>query len=279
MSTGGAGPRGTIAAAAATLLLALAACSGPETLPANGPQRAEEVLRRALARPLPRTLQGLTRMEAFVDGQARKGQVLARIAMPDRAQLQALTPSLDLIAVFATDGQRFVTYERGADACRVGRACPQNMGRLVPIALPPGELVPLLLGRPPVLIGEDGAGGPGATLAWDADRAAYRVRIVQAPTRLRQDVWVQPGSWRILATVLYRGGERVASVAYGQLDALGPAGPPTLLRMQTARPKIDLSLELRDVTLDASIEPDAFTPPCPLGMRAVELPCAATRGR
>ena len=193
------------------------ACSGARTaLPADGPQQADEVLRRALARPLPKTLQGLTRMEAFVDGEARKAQVLARVAMPDRAQLQALTPSLDLVALFATDGQRFVTYERGADVCRGGRACAQNMGRLVPIALPPSELVPLLLGRPPVLIGEDADGGPGATLGWDPKRAAYRIRIVQASTGLRQDVWVQKGSWRILATVLYRDGARVASVGGSQ---------------------------------------------------------------
>ena len=51
---------------ASLLLVLLTACAGARTsLPAAGPQRAADVLARALARPLPKTMQGLTRVEQF----------------------------------------------------------------------------------------------------------------------------------------------------------------------------------------------------------------------
>ena len=85
-------------------LVTLSACGGGRTrLPEQGPKTAEAVLKSALSVPLPRTLQAMSRMDSYVRGQARKADVLLRIERPGRAQFQALTPTLDLLAVLATD--------------------------------------------------------------------------------------------------------------------------------------------------------------------------------
>lgn len=252
-------------------LIALVGCSGPRVAPpATGPKTAAAILARAAAAPMPQTLQGMTRLEAFVQGKARKADVLVRIARPDRAQFQALSPTMDLIAVMATDGQRFVSFERGADRCFKGRACPSNLARLVPIALPADELVSALLGRPPLL------DATRRQAQWDGERGAWQIRIGDEGARRRQEVWVQPGSWRFLASVLYEDGQRTASIAYGDLSEGADPMPPRRMRLQLPLREVDMSIELRDVTMNEPIEAEAFSIPCPAGTMHVTLPCEAT---
>lgn len=246
-------------------LLLLAACAGAPTkqttLPADGPQRAADVLAQALARALPQTLQGLTRVEQFAP-EVLKGQVLLVVQRPASVQFQALAPTLDLLALMSTDGERFISFQRGGSQCLTGAACPRNLSRLVPIALPPAQLAEALLGRPPLLA--DAA----PTLAWDAERQLYRVGLRSGDQR--EEVYVRPGSFAFAGAVLYRGDERVASLAYGAPDVRGlPASLHYKGRGQ------DVSIALREVTVDAPVQPEVWAVRCPDGAQVVELSCEA----
>lgn len=248
----------------------LPGCSGAQKLPPNGPQSPDAVLAKALAVPLARTLQGMSRLESYVDGEARKADVLLRVQAPHAAQFQALTPTLDLIAVLTTDGDRFSSFERGASHCYTGKACAANIARIVPIALPPEQMVEAVLGRPPLLSSKR------RKLSWDADKNAYVVQIGPTLDGHSQKVWIRPRDYRFLASIIYRRGQRVASIAYGGHDKIAKLGPPEVMRMKVAANKTDMSLQLREVEINAEIEPGAFATGCPTGTVAVDLPCAAT---
>jgi hypothetical protein len=248
--------------ACAFLVLATVACTGAQhALPADGPTRPEEVLQRALARPLPQTLQGMARLDAYVGKQARKVDLLLVVQLPASVQFQALAPTLDLMALLSTDGKTFVSFERGAAACYTGPACPQNLGRLVPIELPPEQLAQMLLGRPPLLE------SPEKTLHWDQDRGLYRVDIGPA-AGAHQQVFVTPAEFRFVGTVLYKGEERVGSVQY---DGTSAGGVPKLLKFKAKN--TDVSVEMRDVLADKSVQPEVFAVQCPQGTKVVTLPC------
>jgi hypothetical protein len=253
-------------------MVVVVGCSGAgERPPTGGPQTAEDVLAAAWSRPLPKTLSGRARMEAYVDGKARKADLLVQIERPGRVHLQALTPTLEMVAVLATDGERFTSFERGGRECATGRACPRNMARLLPLALPPAQLAEALLGRPPLIVAP-GAAGERA-LRWDGERRAWRVELRAPP--LRQELWVRPPRMDVLASRLWRGDGLLLSVAWADHDRFGAQGPPARMRVRTAADKVDLSVELREVERDAPIEAEAFAVPCPSGMAVRELPCAA----
>jgi len=254
-------------ALALALAPAVVACSGASKLPADGPKTAGAVLAMALARPLAKSVQGMSRLEAFVDGKARKADVVLLVERPDRAQFKALTPTLDLVAVMSTDGRRFTSFERGAKRCYVGDACAKNMARLVPIALPPRQLVEAVLGRPPLIDAQS------QKLSWDSERKAYRILRVTADGRWQQELWIRPKTFEILASVVKRDGKKVASIAYGKLGKYGKNTPPGIMRLKLPERKIDMSLTLRDVTVNEDILDEAFALPCPAGTIAVELPC------
>lgn len=257
------------------LLLATAAlsvdCAGAQsTRPSDGPSSADQLLKRALARPMARTLQGMTRLDSYVDGAARKADVLIRLAAPDKVQFQALSPTMDLLAVLTTDGQRFVSYERGGRRCYTGKACPSNLARLVPMAMPADQLVAAIVGRPPILP------APERSLHWDEAKKAWRVHLGGARDRDQQDVWITHGDYRFRGSVIYRQSKRVASIAYGGLPKGDAIGAPRRLRLQIPERKIDMSLELREVTVNEAIDARDFAIPCPTGTLEVRLPCEAS---
>ncbi|MSP90221.1 MAG: hypothetical protein EXR79_00210 [Myxococcales bacterium] len=241
------------------------ACSGPQLggWPREGPQTADAVLARALARPTPNTLQGTARLDAFIDGERRSGTLLIALAAPHSLQVQVLSPTLDLLALVATDGKRFTSFQRGGRQCQTGVACAASLGRLLPIPLPPEQLVGAWLGRPPLFDGT-------RTLHWDAERSLYRIDIEHA-ARLQQ-VFVRPDTFAFAGSVLLRDGARVASLAYeGE-----KAGVPARLRWQAPGDKVDVTVELRDVEAGVAIEPGRFQIACPTGMAVIELPCDAS---
>ena len=242
--------------------LALAGCSGATRMPTDGPQTADDVLAKAAAVAYPQHVQGTARMDAYTEGERRAGNLLLFLQRPNKAQVQALSPTLDLLALLSTDGERFTSFERGGKQCLVGPACPANLARLVPIALPASQLVGVLVGQPPL------HDAPERTLAWDRDRGLYRVRIGQ-PAGQHQDVYIEPGSFRYAGAVWYRGRERIASVQYaGRKGSL-----PEVLRLQSSRPKTDLTLSWREPDTEEPPDADTFAVSCPEGMPVVELGC------
>ena len=243
----------------------LTGCSGASQMPSDGPQTADAVLATALAKPLPNTVAGMARLDSYVKGEARKADLLVIVRRPAAVQMQALTPTSDLIAILSTDGQRFISFERGGAECHTGLACPQNLARLLPIALPPQQLAEALLGRPPLL------DLPTKTLRWDEAKSAYRIDISGPGSSRRQEVYVLPRSFRFLGTVLYEGAARVGSIAYD--GAVGTDGPPKTFRFRSKAQDLDVSVTLRDVEVNGAVGDDVFDVQCPQGARVVELPC------
>ncbi|MBM4342677.1 MAG: hypothetical protein FJ100_04810 [Deltaproteobacteria bacterium] len=243
----------------------IAGCAGPQTGAPPGESLTADALIASLVRPQVKTLQGTARLEAYADGQRRSATVLVVASRPSSLQFQALTPTLDLVALSNCDGDRFLTFERGGDACYVGKACPRNLARVLPLPLPVDGLVAALLGDLPVLQ----APAEHRTLAWDGEKSLYRLDL-GAATALHQQVYVEPKTRRAVGAVWYFGAERLASLQY---DGDAVASLPRTLRVKTTRPQADMTLELREVTADQPVDPTVFAVACPDGMRTVDLPC------
>lgn len=255
-------PSRYLAVACGLSLLTAAACSGATRMPTDGPQTADDVLAKAATVAYPQHVQGTARMDAYTEGERRAGNLLLFLQRPNKAQVQALSPTLDLLALLSTDGERFTSFERGGKQCLVGPACPANLSRLVPIALPADQLVGVLVGLPPLY------SAPERTLTWDSERGLYRVRIGHSSGQ-HQDVYIEPRTFRYAGAVWFRGTARLASVQYaGRKGSL-----PEVLRLQSSRPKTDLTLTWREPDTEEAPDADTFSVSCPDGMPVVELGC------
>ena len=247
-------------------LLALVACSAPQlAMPADGPQSVA-ALRAKIVQRKGTTLQGTARLDAYVDGDRKSATVLVVAAMPQSLQIQALTPTLDLVALLSTDGQRFITFERGAAVCYVGNACPQNLSRLMPLPLAAPAMVQALLGN----VTLQDVPADQQRVAWDAERSLYRLELGNAAGWMQQ-VFIAPQTFAQVGAVWWLKGVRQVSLQYeGEVVA---GGPPKLLKIKSTAQKMDLTLEMREVQVDQPVAADVFTVACPDGTRHVELPC------
>jgi len=249
------------------------ACTKEIAEPSDGPKTGTDLLLRLRAAASKiKTLQAETRMEIYGKDDVKKGKVLVVAERPNRVQFQALSPTDDMLAVLATNGARFTSFERGGSTCFQGDACPRNMARLVPIALPPASLVSALLGDVPLIDADE------VTSSWIAKGGHYRLELRAKPAAhgeppYAEVIEIEPTRLRPVRGELRRGDTLLWTLEFEEPLAFSPSGPPKRLRFQMPRQAIDLSVEFRDVTLDDPIEPILFDVACPEGARVEVLPC------
>lgn len=196
------------------------------------------------------------------------------VSRPGSVRFEALSPSGDFLALLVSDGERFVSFERGRDECYVGPACPANVGRLLPIALPPEAVVAVLLGEAPLIAHDDEA------VAWNERTGRYDVTL-SAPARdERETIAFAPDDLVARRAEVRRGDDVVFRVGFDDHEREGPTALPLRIRFRMPKQDVDLSIEYRDVeTNPEGLAPETFQFECPAGTQVWELACDETPAR
>ena len=81
---------------------------------------------------------------------ARGDDAVMDAEAPDRVRLESLSFFGDPLAVLSSDGHQFALHDVKRNEFIQGEASAENVSRLLPLRLPPEELVSLVLGVPPL---------------------------------------------------------------------------------------------------------------------------------
>ena len=130
--------------------------------------------------------------KARIDARGKKGnvQLFVAVAAPASVHLEVLDFFGKPSGILVSDGHRFVLFTSEAAVWQRGAATAENVARVLPVSLPPAQLVSMLLGRAPRL--ED----PAPTLAPDPEENLWRVSL-HAGARTQQ-LWIDPARKRVL---------------------------------------------------------------------------------
>jgi hypothetical protein len=243
------------------------ACPAHTPEPEDAPRDPEVVLgwvRSRLAGIQSLTLEGFA--TAYSDQGARKGKVAILARRPADLHMMALDPTDNLVAALASNGKHFVNFERGAAVCYTGEACPANVARLLPVALPGEAVVDLLLGGAPIIPHTK------ATLRWDPRAGAHQVTLEGADGR-RQNLWVLHKGGEVRRMAIDEGGSQALEVEFDDYRPVDGVQMPGELALEMARGHVDLKLSYRQVSLRDAHQDDAFQMACPAGTRVETLPC------
>lgn len=210
------------------------------------------------------------RASLYSDDGARKGKMTLLLRRPASLQVSAWSPTDDLLAILASDGERFTWFERGEGDCHVGRSCPENVGRLLPLAMEGRDVVDLLLGVAPVVRHHE------RSVTWDRRAGAYLLTLVGDGVRER--IWVAHGSGDVKRAVLERGGTRDFEVSFDDHRESSGRRMPHEVSVKARRGNVDLKLVYREVTFGGPLGEDVFRVPCPDGTRVETLPCPGEEG-
>jgi hypothetical protein len=193
--------------------------------------------------------------KARVDARGKKGnvQLFVGVAAPASVHLEVLDFFGKPSGILISDGQRFVMYASDEGVWQRGAANAENVSRVLPVSLPPEQLVSMLLGRAPRL--QDSA----PTLAVDAEENLFQVTL-HGDGRT-QDLWVDPGRKRVVRsrvdgpggyTLTFQDFEDVRGVPFPRSIAFAGQG--------------SVALQYTDLRLGEQPEPALFVPEAPPGV-------------
>jgi hypothetical protein len=246
-------------------VLVLAGCPKPVVVPQTpidfGPQgrltdpsvALEAVVAR---RAKMRSIQG--EAKATVETPQGGGKVTELVAaeLPARLRLDAVT-MLGPAASLASDGERYQFADHEHKRFYDGPAVADSIARLLPVRIPPAELVSLLLGQPPLLEGAQ-------PLSLEVDDAHGVYLLTLGHLGDREVLGLDPATLRPVKVLME---DRPGLSAYrAELrEYEGEADLPKIVRVSTADGTGSIELKWRERDVNPVLEPGMFTLKMPDG--------------
>lgn len=162
-------------------------------------------------------------------------------------------------AVLVTDGKSFYLFQEGR--YYRGPATAANVARAFPLAMPPEQLVGLLLGQAPRIEPEK------VTMKTDSGANAYVLTLVRGP--VSQTLWIHPKNHRVLRSVVPGAGGY--EVSFDELQETGPLVFPRRIVVDAPAEKVHLELRYTDVALNEEPDPSLFSTEPPEGVPVIEV--------
>ena len=266
-------PARALAGAAPRLLLPgvflAAACAvTPEVPELPAPSVRPEVLleRLAAGEAAVTTLRALASVRyEGPTGSGSASQVIV-VALPDRARLEVLSPVGTAVLLLAIRGDGLTLHAPARREYGVGRATPDTLGRLIRMPVPPGPLLRLLAGLPPLPVR---AGDPRVQVV--RDERVVRVESVDGP--FWQRLWTGPdGAW-LTRGELGEAGTLLLRFQFGDRRLLDGTPFPFLVAVEGVGARTRLTIRYETVRLNGPVEAELFDLPRPAdpGTRILDL--------
>lgn len=226
----------------------------------GAPKSAEELLARVeFAEAQVTSLNGDAKL--FVDSPQGRGAVDLFVAVAPPASLHI--EQLDFFgrpqAVMITDGQAFGLFQDGQFLR--GPATPQNLGRLLPVVIPPHELAAVLLGRAPRIAYE------ALEMRFDDRQQVFVLTLKKGAAT--QTLEISAPSYRVTRSTAQ--GFDAYELRFSGLTEQNGVLLPKSVTLIAASAKTKLELTLKTVTLNEEPDPSMFVPEAPPDVPVVEV--------
>lgn len=191
----------------------------------------------------------------YVDTPQGKGSVnlFVAVAHPALIHIEQLDFFNRPQGVLVTDGANVGLYDAKDGKYYRGPASPANLGRFLPVVLPPAELAALMLGRAPRL--------PSASMDMSFDDKLGVYVLTLARDGVTQTLHVQPPSYRVVKSTVT--GRAVYDVEFSDIADYGAVTLPKKVKLTAASAKTTVELTWKDVTINEPPDLTLFdlTPP------------------
>jgi hypothetical protein len=179
---------------------------------------------------------------------------------PDRLRIESRDFFGNVTAILAVDGQELTLLDARAGVFYRGAATAANVGRLVPVALAPSELVTLLCGSVPLLDGDPVDLQP-------AD-GAWRLTLRHGGEEQELDV---VGGGAVVRSRLRRAGASALEADLQGHRLQGGQRLPAEVALRAPLTGVALSLRWREQEVNGHPDPALFRQAPPPGAKVVEL--------
>jgi len=198
--------------------------------------------------------------KAHVDARGKKGnvQMFVAAAAPASVHLEVLDFFGKPSGILVSDGKQFVMLASDSGTWLRGQATAENVSRVLPVQLPPDQLVAMLLGRAPRLP------DPAPTLVADPEQNVFRVTL-KAGGRT-QELWVDPARKRVVRSHVDGAGEYTLTFD-GFEDVRGAPFPRSISFAGAGA----VALQYTDLRLGEQPDAALFVPQAPAGVPVEQI--------
>ena len=213
--------------------------------------------------------------EARIENYGRRGVVKGRITLlvdrGGRLRIDGWSPTDDLVATLCATKGSFGYFERGAGECLVGRPCPRNLRRFLPLGLTFEDVLLALLGVPPLRRPR----GEWGLYYDDGLRSHVLSSVVTLPGGETgfQHLWLLADGTAIRYQLEDEKGVIYVMEASKLRGRKGEVRFPRRLRIRIERDGTEVVVKYRQVEIDPRLEGDSFSFECPRGLVVRELDC------
>lgn len=245
----------------AALALILTGCPPPKiVLPREG-DTADAVLSRLEAAEA-KVLR--VRGEARLKAEGKEGKLLVTVFAAADAPQSVHLEQLDFFGrpqlVLQSDGRHFTLFDGQKGKWYRGPATAQAVARFFPVALAPGELAALLLGKAP-------RAQPSEPPALAIDRNLLKLTL--ASRERTDELWVSPESDRVESARL--GPPLSAELSFEEWTSSNGVRAPRRIKLTRAADALELELAWKDVELNGAADASLFALTVPEGVEVIEL--------
>jgi hypothetical protein len=244
----------------ACLLLGAACGMIPKAPPGPLPELAGEpdqlIARIAAEEKRLVSLRGLANV--LYRGSAGSGSVLQAIviALPDRARLETLSPVGTTVLLLTIHGDDLRMHSLLRHEYGVGRATKETLARLVKLPLPPGPLLRVLAGLPPLALRPD---DPRVQVS--VESPAIRVDSVDGV--YWQRLWMGPDGSGVEHGELGEAAGPLLRFQFGDRQPVDGASFPFEIRLEGSAAETALIIRYQTVRLNLPVEAELFELPRP----------------
>ncbi len=198
-----------------------------------------------------------------VDSPQGKGSVTLFVAVlhPALVHIEQLDFFGRPQGVFVTDGERFGLYQAAEGAYFRGPATAPNLGRFLPVTMPPAELAAVLLGRAPRIRHD------ALEMSFDAAQQLYVLKLTKG--NVVQTLLVQPPSYRVVHSSAVN--LDAYDLSFSDLSDEGGVTLPKTARLVAKQVKTSIELSLKSITVNDAPDLTLFELQAPEDIPVVEV--------
>lgn len=166
------------------------------------------------------------------------------------------------MGVLVTDGERFGLYDSQEGKYLRGPATPRNLGRFLPLVMPPAELAGVLLGRAPRL------STGKMEMRFLPEKQLFELTIVRGD--VKQTLLVQPPSYRVVKSTA----ENMNAYGLEFGDISSPEATVTFpkhMALDAASARTSLELTWKEVEINKAPDLTLFEMEPPEGIPVIEV--------
>lgn len=199
------------------------------------------------------------RIEYYSKKMVRKGKGVIATEGNNKIAFHFYSPSDDLISYGASDGEKFVYYERGENICIQSLACASPFYKLFSLKLNNQDIINLLTARFPLTKYKE--------FEVFKDQKSQNTILISFNNK---KIYFENN--KIKKIEGFEDGYKFV-IIYEDFKKFDDTFLPTFLNYKSSREEVDLTFKFREISIDEKIENDIFKTQCPEGVGIRTLQC------